>query len=197
MKVYAEYQRMLGDANAADFGDLLLWPTHAMQVNTEYRAPVGGRFDTVLADEYQDVNRAQYNWLRLLAGHGEIFCVGDDDQSIFRFRGADVSYIRRFAQRLPEPPNGSSLEENFRSDGHILDAANAVIARTASGSARRCSPSKPIGDRIEVVGYPRRRKPRPMASPTRSSGATPKALTSMTSPFCTGATLSPAGSRRH
>ncbi|RYY08525.1 MAG: ATP-dependent helicase, partial [Alphaproteobacteria bacterium] len=128
VKVYAEYQRMLGDANAADFGDLLLWPTHAMQVSTEYRARWEGRFDTVLADEYQDVNRVQYNWLRLLSGYGEIFCVGDDDQSIFGFRGADVSYIRRFAQDFPAAKR-FKLEENFRSDGHILDAANAVIAQ--------------------------------------------------------------------
>ena len=152
VKVYAEYQRMLGDANAADFGDLLLWPTHAMQVSTEYRARWEGRFDTVLADEYQDVNRAQYNWLRLLSGHDEIFCVGDDDQSIFGFRGADVSYIRRFAQDFPAAKR-FKLEENFRSDGHILDAANAVIAQDRQRIGKTLFTQRSDGDRIEVVGY--------------------------------------------
>ena len=152
VKVYAEYQRMLGDANAADFGDLLLWPTHAMQVSTEYRARWEGRFDTVLADEYQDVNRAQYNWLRLLSGHGEIFCVGDDDQSIFGFRGSDVSYIRRFAQDFPTAKR-FKLEENFRSDGHILDAANAVIAQDRQRIGKTLFTQRSDGDRIEVVGY--------------------------------------------
>ena len=152
VKVYAEYQRMLGDANAADFGDLLLWPTHAMQVSTEYRARWEGRFDTVLADEYQDVNRAQYNWLRLLSGHGEIFCVGDDDQSIFGFRGSDVSYIRRFARDFPAAKR-FKLEENFRSDGHILDAANAVIAQDRQRIGKTLFTQRSNGDRIEVVGY--------------------------------------------
>ena len=152
VKVYVEYQRMLGDANAADFGDLLLWPTHAMQVSTEYRARWERRFDTVLADEYQDVNRAQYNWLRLLSGHGEIFCVGDDDQSIFGFRGSDVSYIRRFAQDFPAAKR-FKLEENFRSDGHILDAANSVIAQDRQRIGKTLFTQRSDGDRIEVVGY--------------------------------------------
>lgn len=65
-RVYVEYQRVLRDANAADFGDLLLWPTRAMQVNEFYRERWAGRFDCILADEYQDVNHAQYSWLRLL-----------------------------------------------------------------------------------------------------------------------------------
>ena len=86
--VYAEYQRVLRDANAADFGDLLLWPTLAMTVNATYRERWAGRFDCVLADEYQDVNYAQYSWIRLFsAKHGEIFVVGDDDQSVYSWRG--------------------------------------------------------------------------------------------------------------
>ena len=152
VKVYAEYQRMLGDANAADFGDLLLWPTHAMQVNPVYRARWAGRFDSIAADEYQDVNRAQYLWLLLLATHGEIFVVGDDDQSIFGFRGSDVSYIRRFTQDFPAAKR-FKLEENFRSDGHILDAANAVIAKDRQRIGKTLFTQKADGDRIEVVGY--------------------------------------------
>ena len=88
-QVYAAYQRTLRDGNAADFGDLLLWPARAMQTNPDYRARWAGRFDCVLADEYQDVNHAQYTWLRLLcAEHGQVFVVGDDDQAVYSWRGA-------------------------------------------------------------------------------------------------------------
>ena len=83
----------------------------------------------MLADEYQDVNRAQYTWLRLLsAGHQEIFAVGDDDQAIFGWRGADITYIRRFTQDFAGAAQ-IRLEENFRSTGHILAAANSIIGR--------------------------------------------------------------------
>ena len=152
VRVYVEYQRVLRDANAADFGDLLLWPTRAMQVNLDYRERWSGRFDCVMADEYQDVNHVQYTWLRLLAAHGEIFVVGDDDQSIFGFRGSDVSYIRRFTQDFPSAVK-IKLEENFRSTGHILDAANAVIAMDRSRIGKTLFTQKPNGDRIEVVAF--------------------------------------------
>ncbi|HTW26378.1 MAG TPA: ATP-dependent helicase, partial [Acetobacteraceae bacterium] len=125
--LYGEYQRRLREANAADFGDLLLWPVVVMQADAGYRRRWADRFGCVLADEFQDVNLAQFTWLRLLAAdHGEIFVVGDDDQSVYGWRGADVGYIRRFTCDFP----GAAvfrLEENFRSTGHILGAANAVI----------------------------------------------------------------------
>ena len=102
VRVYAEYQRVLRDANAADFGDLLLWPTRAMKLNVAYRERWAGRFDCVLADEYQDVNYAQYSWIRLFSvGHGEVFVVGDDDQAVYSWRGSDIGYIRRFAKDFP------------------------------------------------------------------------------------------------
>ena len=130
-RVYTAYQRTLRDANAADFGDLLLWPTRAMQLNAAYRERWSQRFSAVLADEYQNVNAAQYTWLRLLsAAHGEIFVVGDDDQSVYSWRGAEVAFIRRFARDFPGAVQ-VKLEENFRSTGHILAAANAVIAQDA------------------------------------------------------------------
>ena len=82
-KVYPEYQARLREANAADFGDLLLWPTLALVNDADYRARWAGKFDWVHADEYQDVNFAQYTWLKMLASHGRrMFVVGDDDQSI-------------------------------------------------------------------------------------------------------------------
>jgi hypothetical protein len=108
--IYAEYQRILQDANAADFGDLLLWPVRAMTHNPAYRDRWASRFDRVLTDEYQDVNRAQFMWLRYLCSHHhEIFAVGDDDQSIFGWRGTDITYIRRFG-RYSSPARGEFPE---------------------------------------------------------------------------------------
>ena len=152
-KVYADYQRTLRDGNAADFGDLLLWPTRAMQRNPEYRAHWAGRYDCVLADEYQDVNQAQYSWIRLLsAEHREVFVVGDDDQAVYSWRGADIQYIGRFARDFPNAAQ-IRLEENFRSTSHILDAANAVIAQDKTRLGKTLFTRKPIGDRIEVVAF--------------------------------------------
>ena len=151
--VYAAYQRTLLDANAADFGDLLLWPARAMQVNAAYRERWAGHFDAVLADEYQDVNHAQYVWLRMLAReHQEIFVVGDDDQSVYSWRGSDLAYIRRFTRDFPGAAE-VKLEENFRSTGHILDAANAVIAQDRARLGKTLFTCKPDGDRIEVVAF--------------------------------------------
>jgi DNA helicase-2/ATP-dependent DNA helicase PcrA len=127
-KVYTIYQQRLREADAADFGDLLLWPTLAMQNSNEYCHQWSSRFDAVLADEYQDVNYAQYTWLKAMASHcRRLFAVGDDDQSIYGWRGADVGLIRRFTRDFPDAAE-VRLEENFRSTGHILAAANAVIA---------------------------------------------------------------------
>ncbi len=152
-KVYADYQRTLRDGNAADFGDLLLWPTRALQRNPDYRRRWAGRFDCVLADEYQDVNQAQYSWIRLLsAKHREVFVVGDDDQAVYSWRGADIQYIRRLTKDFPGAAQ-IRLEENFRSTGHILDAANAVIARDKTRLSKTLFTRKPIGDRIEVVAF--------------------------------------------
>ena len=130
---YGEYQARLREANAADFGDLLLWPTLALFQDADYLARWSGKFDWVHADEYQDVNFAQYTWLKMLASHGKrIFAVGDDDQSIYGWRGADVAYIRRFRRDFPDAVD-IRLEENFRSTGHILAAANAIIAEDTYG----------------------------------------------------------------
>ena len=152
-RVYAEYQRVLRDANAADFGDLLLWPTCAMQTNPTYRTRWAERFDAVLADEYQDVNHAQYTWIRLFAAqHGEVFVVGDDDQAVYSWRGSDLGYIRRFTRDFPGAAQ-IKLEENFRSTGHILDAANAVIAQDRTRLGKTLFTRKSDGDRIEVVSF--------------------------------------------
>ena len=151
--VYADYQRRLREANAADFGDLLLWPTLAMQRNEDYRERWADRFDCVLADEYQDVNQAQYTWLRLWAiDHGRIFVVGDDDQAVFGFRGSDIAYIRRFTREFPEAAV-IRLEENFRSTGHILAGANAVIACDRNRLGKTLYTKAELGQPIELVGF--------------------------------------------
>lgn len=152
-RVYVEYQRRLRDANAADFGDLLLWPTVAMQRDEAYRLRWAGRFDCILADEYQDVNSGQYAWLMLLGrDHRRVFVVGDDDQGVYSFRGANIRHIRDFARDFPEAAQ-VRLEENFRSTGHILAAANAVISCDAGRLGKTLFTSKGMGERIEVVAF--------------------------------------------
>ena len=152
-RVYLEYQRRLREANAADFGDLLLWPAKTMQRDLAYRRRWAERFDCVLTDEYQDVCYAQYAWLRMLAaGHGEIFAVGDDDQAVYSFRGADIAHIRRFAGDFPQARQ-VCLEDNFRSTGHILAAANGVIARDPARLGKTLRATKPIGVPVEIVGF--------------------------------------------
>ena len=152
-RVYLEYQRRLREANSADFGDLLLWPALTMLRDSEYRERWANRFDCVLADEYQDINHAQYVWLKAYAqAHGRLFVVGDDSQSIYSWRGSDITYIRRFTRDFPHAAQ-VALEDNFRSTGHILDAANAVIALDTSRLEKTLRTTKQVGDPIEVVEF--------------------------------------------
>ena len=152
-QVYADYQHRLREGNAADFGDLLLWPTLALQRNEDYRDLWASRFDCLLADEYQDVNFAQYSWLKALAAdHKRLFVVGDDDQAIYSWRGSDIAFIRRFARDFPDALQ-IRLEENFRSTGHILAAANAVIAKDKKRLGKTLFTQKAQGERIEILGF--------------------------------------------
>ena len=152
-RAYPEYQRRLREANAADFGDLLLWPARAMQRDEDYRKRWAERFQCLMADEYQDVCYVQYMWLRMLgADDGNVFVVGDDDQSIYGFRSADIAYIRRFTRDFPEARQ-VRLEDNFRSTGHILAAANAVIALDPKRLGKTLRATKAWGERVEVVGF--------------------------------------------
>ena len=152
-RLYATYQRALREANAADFGDLLLWPTRAMLRDPRFGARWAGRFGAVLVDEYQDVNGAQLAWTRVLAaGCGDVFAVGDEDQLLYGFRGSDIARIRRFARDFPGAAV-LTVEENFRSTGHILAAANAVIARDAERHPKTLWTRKADGDPVEVVAF--------------------------------------------
>ncbi len=128
LNVYKLYQKRLKSLNATDFGDLIL---HMLTLFTSYPEVLrefASRFKYILVDEYQDTNIAQYLWLRLLASyHKNICCVGDDDQSIYSWRGAEVGNILRFEKDYPDAKI-IRLECNYRSTPHILAAASAVIA---------------------------------------------------------------------
>ncbi len=128
VELYRQYQHRLTELNAADFGDLLLLNLRLFLEHPDILASYHQRFRYLLVDEYQDTNVAQYLWLRLLAqGSKNICCVGDDDQSIYGWRGAEVGNILRFEQDFP----GAvvvRLERNYRSTAHILGAASGLIA---------------------------------------------------------------------
>ena len=116
------------DLNAVDFGDLLLQGLRLFRDNPEVLARYHRKFKYLLVDEYQDTNVAQYLWLRLLAqGNHNVCCVGDDDQSIYGWRGAEVDNILRFEHDFPGA-QVIRLERNYRSTGHILGAASGLIA---------------------------------------------------------------------
>lgn len=150
-RMYLLYQDELRTMNAADFGDLVLWPALALQRDEGFRNRWAGRFDAVLADEFQDVNRAQFVFLReMCRAHGELFVVGDDAQSIYSWRGAEIEYIRRFPRDFP----GSTvvrLEENFRSTGHILAAAGAVIRHDRQRLDKQLFTRAGDGHKVEIL----------------------------------------------
>src|SRR6478609_8683330 len=113
--------------NAMDFDDLLVRTVNVLELFPEVRARYAGAFGQVLVDEYQDTNHAQYRLLQLVAGeHRNIMVVGDEDQSVYGFRGADIRNILEFNEEFPDA-QVVRLEQNYRSTQMILDAANAVI----------------------------------------------------------------------
>jgi DNA helicase II / ATP-dependent DNA helicase PcrA len=131
-QLYAEYQQRLKVVNASDFGDLLLEPLRIFQDHPDVLKEYQRRFKYMLVDEYQDTNVAQYLWLRLLAqGHRNICVVGDDDQSIYGWRGAEVDNILRFEKDFPGAKT-IRLESNYRSTPDILGAASGLIAKNES-----------------------------------------------------------------
>lgn len=127
VEIYAEYEAQCNREGVVDFAELLLRCYELLQRNEPLRAHYQQRFRHILVDEFQDTNVLQYAWLKLLAGGGaSVFAVGDDDQSIYRFRGAEVGNMRDF-EREYAGPNIIRLEQNYRSQGNILAAANAII----------------------------------------------------------------------
>jgi DNA helicase II / ATP-dependent DNA helicase PcrA len=156
-ELYAAYQDRLKTLNATDFGDLLLHCVTIFQTHPDVLQQYQRWFRYILVDEYQDTNVCQYLWLRLLAqAHRNICCVGDDDQSIYGWRGAEVGNILRFEKDFPGA-QVIRLEQNYRSTGHILAAASGIIAKnagrlgktlwTAGALGREGPPDRPLGRR--------------------------------------------------
>jgi len=150
-QVYERYQRALRDANAFDFDDLLVKPVELFRGFPDVLDAYRDRFRFVLVDEYQDTNRAQYVFLRLLAEeHGNLFVVGDDDQSIYGWRGADIRNILDFEKDFPDA-RMIRLEQNYRSSQTILDAANRVISENVHRKGKTLRTANAAGERITLV----------------------------------------------
>ena len=153
-KLYAQYQARLRTLNACDFGDLLM---HVITIfkdpkNTQLLQDYQERFKYILVDEYQDTNVGQYLWLRLLAQkHKNICCVGDDDQSIYGWRGAEIGNILKFEQDFPGA-KVIRLEQNYRSTQHILSAANGVIANNKGRLGKNLWSEDGEGEKVQLRG---------------------------------------------
>ena len=152
-KLYAQYQARLKELNAVDFGDLLLHMVTIFQAHPDVLEQYQRWFKYILVDEYQDTNVAQYLWLRLLAsGHKNICCVGDDDQSIYGWRGAEVGNILRFEKDF-EGAHVVRLEQNYRSTPHILAAASGVIAGNQGRLGKTLWTDAQDGEKVRLIGH--------------------------------------------
>ncbi len=151
-RLYAAYQQRLKELNAVDFGDLLLESLRLFREHPDVLADYQRRFRYILVDEYQDTNVVQYQWLRLLAqGSPNLCCVGDDDQSIYGWRGAEVDNILRFETDFP----GAAvirLERNYRSTGHILGAASGLIGHNTGRLGKTLFTDGELGDKVAILG---------------------------------------------
>ncbi|MBL4543747.1 MAG: UvrD-helicase domain-containing protein [Rhodobacteraceae bacterium] len=151
--LYAAYQARLRTLNACDFGDLLLHVLTIFQTHDDVLNRYRRWFRYILVDEYQDTNVAQYMWLRLLAGgHRNICCVGDDDQAIYGWRGAEVGNILRFEKDFP----GATvirLEQNYRSTRHILGAASGLIAANRGRLGKTLWTEANGGEKLRLIGH--------------------------------------------
>jgi DNA helicase-2/ATP-dependent DNA helicase PcrA len=150
-RVYPEYDKSLAAQNAFDFDDLLVKPVELFESNPELLERYRERFAFVLVDEYQDTNRAQFRFVELLAGdHENLMVVGDDDQSIYGWRGADIRNILDFEESFPSART-VRLERNYRSTQRILDAANTVIAENVNRKGKTLRTERSGGERITLV----------------------------------------------
>jgi DNA helicase II / ATP-dependent DNA helicase PcrA len=152
-ELYAAYQDRLRTLNACDFGDLLLHVVTIFQAHPDVLGQYQRWLRYILVDEYQDTNVAQYMWLRLLAGgHKNICCVGDDDQSIYGWRGAEVGNILRFEKDFPGA-HVVRLEQNYRSTEHILAAASGLIATNAGRLGKTLWTEAKGGEKLRLIGH--------------------------------------------
>ncbi len=152
-ELYEQYQDRLRTLNATDFGDLLLHCVTIFQKYPDVLESYQRRFRYILVDEYQDTNVCQYLWLRLLAqAHRNICCVGDDDQSIYGWRGAEVGNILRFEKDFPGA-QVIRLEQNYRSTPHILAAASGIIARNEGRLGKTLWTDVKEGEKVRLIGH--------------------------------------------
>ncbi len=159
-EIYMEYQKTLRDNNAFDFDDLLVKTVELFRCSQQALSYYQERFHYIMVDEYQDTNTAQFEFIRLLANHrneyGEMehnLCVvGDDDQSIYRFRGANIRNILDFEKAYPDA-HVIKLEQNYRSTGNILDAANGVISHNLGRKAKALWTADTAGEPIRYTEY--------------------------------------------
>ncbi|MFZ0390178.1 MAG: UvrD-helicase domain-containing protein [Calditrichia bacterium] len=150
-KIFLEYETALRRNNAMDFDDLLLKPIDLFTAHPEVRRQYQEKFRYVLVDEYQDTNKAQYYWIKMLAdGHKNICVVGDEDQSIYRWRGADINNILNFEKDF-ENSRIVRLEQNYRSTQTILNAANALVARNLNRLGKNLWSAGSNGDPIHIL----------------------------------------------
>ena len=151
-ELYAQYQARLRDLNACDFGDLLLHMLTILKTHSDVLRTYQERFRYIMVDEYQDTNIVQYLWLRLLAqARKNIACVGDDDQSIYSWRGAQVENILKFEKDFPGA-KVIRLEQNYRSTPHILGAASGVIAHNGGRLGKTLWTELDVGEKVRVLG---------------------------------------------
>ncbi len=149
-RVYQRYQAMLQSNNAVDFDDLLLWGVRLLNENPDVREKYARRFEHVLVDEFQDTNMAQYELIRQLSSyHHNLFVVGDEDQSIYRWRGADYRNVQRFETDF-RGCQKILLEQNYRSTQTVLDAARAVIDRNRNRTPKKLYSDRGKGERITL-----------------------------------------------
>ncbi|NMF90472.1 UvrD-helicase domain-containing protein [Aromatoleum petrolei] len=154
VELFAEYEAQCQRESVVDFAELLLRTYELLERNEPIRRHYQRRFRHILVDEFQDTNRLQYRWLKLLADDGReggacLFCVGDDDQSIYRFRGAEVGNMRDFEREF-HVANVIRLEQNYRSHGNILDAANAIIRHNTARLGKNLWTERGAGEPIRV-----------------------------------------------
>ncbi|MHA0328221.1 ATP-dependent helicase [Sphingomonas melonis] len=151
-ELYAQYQARLRSLNACDFGDLLLHMLTILKTHADVLRTYQERFKYIMVDEYQDTNIVQYLWLRLLAQtRKNIACVGDDDQSIYSWRGAQVENILKFEKDFPGA-KVIRLEQNYRSTPHILGAASGVIAHNGGRLGKTLWTELDVGEKVRVLG---------------------------------------------
>ena len=147
---YADYDAQCNREGVVDFAELLLRTFETLAKNLNLLQHYQNRFRYILVDEFQDTNKLQYKWIKMLAGsNGCVFAVGDDDQSIYRFRGAEVGNMNEFVRDF-DVKEVVKLEQNYRSQGHILDAANAIIARNKARLGKNLWTAQGKGEQLRI-----------------------------------------------